>query len=404
MSGWTWSRAFLSVLWLAPGAVSLGAGVPGFEIVPITDDLWYKQRPAVNNCGQIVYGSRYNNEYYLEDMYLYENGATTRLTDDVASDRLPDINDAGMMVWMRTTNGEPTAEIVIHDGSNMTLLTEDNCADYAPRVNSSGHVAWSKYTEEGCSASQGDVMFYDGATIQQLTTGWYSDQVNGINDLDEIVWTRYDFCQSPWVSDIQMYSAGQIVTLTAGEEDPQGPDVAFNVLTGLTQAVWHSEHVASGELFTRLWDQGTTAVTIFDPAAGPQINSYGEVAMVAPGQAVHPGWQVWLYRSESGQYIQVTDTVDVNTPRDINDYGEIVMTRGLYPDDDIFFLRRIRNGDVDLDFDVDLDDYFEWSDCWTGPLETDGLCHCRFMDMQHDRDIDMADFAAFQNAFGQPVD
>ena len=397
-------RLFLSVLWVAPGGLSLAAGVPGFEIVPITDDPWYKQTARLNNCGQIVYGSRYNNDYDLEDMYLYENGLITRMTDDDVNDRLPDINDAGIMVWMRRTDGVQSTEIVIHDGCSLIPLTSDNLADYAPYINNLGHVAWSKYTEGGCSETEGLVMFYDGASIQQITTGWYSDQVSGINDLDEIVWGRYDFCQSPWVSNIQMYSAGQITTLTSGEQEPQAPNVGFNVVTGFTQVVWRSEHDGTDDKFTRLWDPNTGVVTIFDPGGQPVINNYGEVSMNAPGQGIHSAWQVWLYRSGTGEYVQVTDEAVVSTPRDINDYGEIVMTRGLYPDNDVFFLRRIRNGDVDVDFDVDLDDYFEWSDCWRGPLETDGLCHCRFMDMEHDRDIDMADFAAFQNAFGQPVD
>ena len=35
----------------------------------------------------------------------------------------------------------------------------------------------------------------------------------------------------------------------------------------------------------------------------------------------------------------------------------------------------------------------------SGPVETVRLCECRFLDIDHDRDVDLADFGAFQNLF-----
>ncbi len=35
----------------------------------------------------------------------------------------------------------------------------------------------------------------------------------------------------------------------------------------------------------------------------------------------------------------------------------------------------------------------------TGPVDTDRLCECRFLDLDHDRDVDLADFSTFQNLF-----
>ena len=394
------SAFVLPVVLLSLASSAQSAVVPGFELIPLTEDSWYNDTGRVNNCGEVVFSIRHNNVYNLEEMYLYDNGLITRLTNDNVNDSLPDINDGGTMVWTRAVGLGGTAEIAIHDGTTLQLLSSDNLADSAPFINKLGHVTWSKFTGSGCSDAI--VMFYDGITTVEITNGGYSDQASGLNDLDEIVWTRYDFCQSPWVSDIQLYSGGEITTLTSNEREPQIPTITFNDLTGLTQVGWRSEHPDTS-YFGRLWDPNTGAVTIRDPGSSPFINSYGEIAMGAPGQGVHSSAQVWLYRPAAGQWMQATDEVESSIPRDINDYGEIVVRHTLLPETDLSFLRRIRNGDVDLDFDVDLDDYFEWSDCWTGPLETDGLCHCRFMDMQHDRDIDMADFAAFQNAFGQPV-
>jgi hypothetical protein len=56
-------------------------------------------------------------------------------------------------------------------------------------------------------------------------------------------------------------------------------------------------------------------------------------------------------------------------------------------------------GDVDVDGDVDLDDYPLWGDCMTGP-HTEWLePGCQVFDFNGDGDVDLRDFAAFQRAF-----
>jgi hypothetical protein len=61
-------------------------------------------------------------------------------------------------------------------------------------------------------------------------------------------------------------------------------------------------------------------------------------------------------------------------------------------------------GDIDVDADVDLDDYAQWSDCLAGPGEAaaQGACppgRATIADLDDDGDIDLADFAALQGAF-----
>jgi hypothetical protein len=60
---------------------------------------------------------------------------------------------------------------------------------------------------------------------------------------------------------------------------------------------------------------------------------------------------------------------------------------------------------VDLDNDVDLDDFGYFAKCYTGSIPTDRLCECRFLDIDHDRDVDSDDFALFmENYTGEPLD
>ena len=87
---------------------------------------------------------------------------------------------------------------------------------------------------------------------------------------------------------------------------------------------------------------------------------------------------------------------------DINDAGEVVWgTLDLTTYEfGIRLMRRVRFGDADLDLDVDGNDFAAYVSCVTGPVPTDGLCACRFLDIDHDRDVDFADFSRFQQNFG----
>ena len=46
------------------------------------------------------------------EIYLYDNGTVTQLTNDDVPDKYPDINDAGVIVWSRGIGAGGTLEIV----------------------------------------------------------------------------------------------------------------------------------------------------------------------------------------------------------------------------------------------------------------------------------------------------
>jgi hypothetical protein len=83
---------------------------------------------------------------------------------------------------------------------------------------------------------------------------------------------------------------------------------------------------------------------------------------------------------------------------DINNDGEVVWhwTHSSLSPAGIRLMRRIRNGDVNLDFAIDQSDFQALPGCLTGPGDFDRLCACRFYDMDHQRDVDLSDFALFQ--------
>ncbi len=58
-------------------------------------------------------------------------------------------------------------------------------------------------------------------------------------------------------------------------------------------------------------------------------------------------------------------------------------------------------GDFDCNSSVDLDDYASWADCLTGAGGRAYAAGCEAFDFDFDRDVDLIDFAGFQNGFGE---
>ena len=75
----------------------------------------------------------------------------------------------------------------------------------------------------------------------------------------------------------------------------------------------------------------------------------------------------------------------------------------------IKYMRRIRTGDAPqgdtyhgFDGDIDLVDFAAFQRCFTAPGDFDRLCDCRFLDIDHDRDVDLDDLALFNAAMAGP--
>ena len=60
----------------------------------------------------------------------------------------------------------------------------------------------------------------------------------------------------------------------------------------------------------------------------------------------------------------------------------------------------IHPGDLDCDGDVDLDDHALLTDCWAGAGPDQTIAHpCNLADFDRDQDLDLADWAGFQQVF-----
>jgi len=305
------------------------------------------------------------------------------VTTNTVRDAFPDINDVGTMVWTHDADFWGGGTIVLYENAVLTELAPGADAS----INKAGHVALTRFTGDGCEGADANIFFYDGQQIKQLTENDLSNQGQVLNGSDEVVWTRYAFCPDPWESDIRLWHSGATHVLPTVQEEVQVPDIN------------ESGTVAWAGTGIEVWSPDTGTCMLTDWGRNPRLNNRGDIAFLR-WHDDSSTWQVWLYRG--GEFVQLTFPPFRCTDSDINDWGEVVFKVGQYPDGDISLMRRLRSGEADFDGDIDLDDATVLHDCLTGPGDFDRLCDCRFLDLDHDRDVDLADFARFQQAYGEP--
>lgn len=145
---------------------------------------------------------------------------------------------------------------------------------------------------------------------------------------------------------------------------------------------------------------------LIESGSNPALNDIGDVYFIRQDPDV-AAWQSWLYRD--GTYYRLTDDNVWNTNGDMNNWGEVAWDWAANINDGgniipggIRMLRRVRNGDVDNDGDIEPDDFAAMPACATGPVPQDRLCDCRFYDIAHDRTVDLRDFRLFQNTYANP--
>ncbi len=374
---------------------AVGEVPPGFEIVHITDNPNdYSRVPKINNCGEVVF------ETWIDqgpgEIFLYDNGHLKQITDDDIYDAWPDLNENGTIVWSRGVGSGFPLEIALLRDGELSILTDNAVNDYAPRINNLDIVVWDRDSELGCSGSQ--VYAWDGVSTTQITDNVFQNSSPEINDQGVIVWGQRDFCPLPWEYSVMKYSDGETEMISGNDTLAHAP-----VINNAGWIVWQYEIVSGSLALGQL--NGAESGIFLDWGSNAEMNESGDLFFLRWHDDTDT-WQVWLYfsngsgRAGDGEILQLTNDSFWNTNGDLNDYREVAWKARNFPQSDIYLMRRIRDGDADFDGDVDVNDFARFTDCLSGPIPGDRLCDCRFLDLDHDRDVDFADFGAFQRMFG----
>ncbi len=362
----------------------------GFEIVEI--DAWNRSIgvPSINNCGEVAFDKQLGKRFASKEMYLYDNGRLTRLTNDDVSDRSSHINDAGVIVWIRkNVNGLDTQFVRYEDGE-LIVIDENSSGVRQGAINNHGHIAWGVDRLVRCPYRV-DMMLWDGESIRQISDDQnLINQSPDINDHLDVVWGRADFCVNPWDGDILLWSDDAITILPSDFTQVQVAEI-----NNPGQVVWNSPAGIES------WEAGETELLI-EGGSNPYLNNRGDIFFLRWHDESQT-WDAWLYLTSDGEptLYRLSDEDPWNVDGDINDWGEVAwhwvsLESG---ESGARLLRRIRTGDSEFDDDIDQIDYATFANCMTGPGRVDRLCDCRFLDIDYDGDLDLGDFALFQNAF-----
>ncbi|MCC7291142.1 MAG: hypothetical protein IT449_03655 [Phycisphaerales bacterium] len=361
----------------------------------IAVDDRFTGRPCINNCGQIVFSKEENEPPYGPEIYLYDNGTITQITHNDVSDDYPVINDTGDMAWVRYLPQSETAQLVfVRDG--VESVVAENWSLGQPAINNLGHLVWSQSYHGDCYPWMPVIMFWDGTSVTQITpTDEFYDQGPSINDFDEIVWTHMNVCVTPWTGRIQAYWGGQIFDLPSVSSQDQGP-----AINDLGHVAWSPVNTAV------LWRDGELTSVSLDGTGAVSLNNSDRLHMIMWDDLRHQ-WNPWIVvtKHRRTRMYQIADSRRNWGAGAINDFGEAVcgwandLSHGDWGGG-VLFLRRTRDGNVDRRGSVDWEDYSKFFQCLTGPNGHEHPCACRIVDLDHDGDVDLKDFAMFQARFG----
>ncbi|TWT45711.1 hypothetical protein RAS1_21400 [Phycisphaerae bacterium RAS1] len=335
-----WRESFVAAALMALPAA--GQSLPGYELIDITNTpQWFERDAQINNHGQIVFSRRMiASDDRTTEIMLWDNGVLIQITNDNVLDEFPDINDAGTMVWSRGIGPDGKLEIVTWQNGALSQLTQDTPNDYAPRIDNFGKIVWYKAHGSGCGNASADVCMFDGVAELTLVSDGWSNQGADINDAGDIVWTRFNFCTSPYSGDVYRFRDGVVSRLSNGLTAPGLP-----ALTSKGDVAWAHREPPLYDFEIEIWRNGV--VTPFGPGGGNvRLNARGDMFYDRWHEDTQT-WQVWHYRD--GHSGQLTFDPYWNFVSGLNDRGDFVWHAHDPFETDIRLFRRYAVGDLTCD-------------------------------------------------------
>lgn len=382
--------AVLVVGWTIGSAAQAAGQVdipPGWEIRTIVEAVEgrYCGRPDINDRGDLVFDCRDQGDWSSSEIYLYSRGQLTQITRDDLSDALPKINNRQEIVWTRELDGDGDWDVVLLRDGELHVVAEEPYFEIGPDINDAGHIVWEGDLDGGSNDSK--IFYFDGESTRQISFNNLANNLVRINQSSQIIWTRYNFNDAPWHSDIMLYRDGETIQLTQGRKQVQSP-----AINDLGQVVWTSPQ---GGL--EKWDDGVT-VTLLSEGRSADINNR-EMVSVSQSDPVGRYYTMWILRG--GRWWQLTGGPGDTVNGAINNRGEIVWQHGEYPYGIQSFTRSSGfEGDLDLDGDVDLHDFTVLQSCF-GPDRPLGL-DCIDADFDEDDDVDINDYSEWATLLRGP--
>ena len=218
----------------------------GTSFTRLSNNIVADDNIQLNNAGQSVWEGWDGQDF---EIFYHDGTTTTQLTNNIVDDLGSQINDNGQVVWSGAGATGVDGEIFIYDVTTTTTtqITDDNINNVTPEINASGAVVWG---------GDGDIFFYDGATITQVTNNTFIEHSPEISNNGNMIWLG-----NIGGKDQLFYSNGTTTTQLSNTNFLRKPD--FNAVN--SHVVWtawdglnYEVHVHDGVSTTQLTNQDNT--------------------------------------------------------------------------------------------------------------------------------------------------
>jgi hypothetical protein len=231
--------------------------------------------PRINDNSEIVYRNFDGNH---NEIYLYSNGSSKKITDNDYDNGYPYINNSGLIVWAGRYS--PNYKIYLYNGSNIQEIANvspsigENNYNCVPAINNNSQIVWSSF-----DGNDYEIYLYGGGIISKITNNSRRDYAfsSSINNNGDIVWSGDDGNDT----EIYLYHNGvitQITNNTCSDSSPRINDkleitwksvdgnkiTIYRYYNGTTDIV-HSYELQAGEIADAI-------------GAWPVINNIGQIA------------------------------------------------------------------------------------------------------------------------------
>lgn len=220
------------------------------EVRQLTHDGEWDSLPQINNAGQVVWQRD-------REIVLWDGTALRQLTHSRNASN-PQINDAGQVVW--EAQEQWGSEIYLWDGANVRRLTDNRSPDVTPQINRAGQAVW-----EGARGLEFQIFLWDGVAIRQLSQNTGRNFHPRINSAGHVVWdSNQGVC---------LWNGALTRVLERTGSHPQ--------INDRDQVVWIGSGGPNGQVY--LWQHGRARPLTGDSTvkSEPQINIAGQVAWIA---------------------------------------------------------------------------------------------------------------------------
>ncbi|MEK6674808.1 MAG: hypothetical protein AABZ47_04040 [Planctomycetota bacterium] len=383
-----------SILWIIVGlvlnAARAVAQIPeGWEIKEIfpAGTEYYCSGVDINERGQVVFSRRLWPSFTDNEVLLYDRGKLVQLTDDDTFDAFPRLNNRGEIAWARINEAGTGNDIILWRDGQWGYFVPAPYPQNGVDINDSGQIVWDAVTD--LKNEQVQVMFFDGTTIQQITDDEFVNQGPRINNHGDFVFERDNFFVDPFVFDIIAHLSGNLLTLSDGLQQAFSPqindrkEVAWSAFANYRYSLW-------------FWQAGS-AVRLFENVSSGLINNRSEILFSRSDQS---GYSSWIFRD--GKVRQVLGEPYVAHGRSFNTRAEIAFQFGDFPEIGIALLTKPSYvADLDFDGDVDLADFAIFQNCFGESLTWIAEA-CSTSDINNDAVVDYSDVTRFVHFLGGP--